>query len=202
MDIKTRILALGEEKFFRDGFYKTTMDDLAIELRMSKKTIYKLFASKEDLVHSIALHFLEKMRANILPEINSEKNAIEKLAALLRALARVSERITPQMLDEMRRHLPSLWEEVDKFRVQMMFGNITKVIDQGKNEGLFLNYSTPLIMNILVASVRSVVNPEFIYHNNISIGEAARYAIKIVIGGILTEKGKELFINTFSETES
>lgn len=202
MDIKTRILALGEEKFFRDGFYKTTMDDLAVELRMSKKTIYKLFASKEELVHSIALHFLERIRDTILPEINSEKNAIEKLAGLLRTLARVSERITPQMLDEMRRHIPSLWEEVDKFRMQMMFGNITKVIDQGKSEGLFLNYSTPLVMNILVASIRSVVNPEFIYHNNLSIGEAARSAMKIVIGGILTEKGKELFIHTFSEIES
>ena len=51
----------------------------------------------------------------------------------------------------------------------MMFGNITKVIDQGKAEGLFIDYPTPIIMNMLVASVRAIVTPEFILHNNFSI---------------------------------
>ncbi|OGU82208.1 MAG: hypothetical protein A2254_07000 [Ignavibacteria bacterium RIFOXYA2_FULL_35_9] len=192
MKEKDRILELGEEKFFSEGFYKTTMDEVAAELRISKKTIYKFFPSKEDLVKTIAKHFMNSMKEKIVPALSTDKNAIEKLEELMKILAKTSQKISPKMLDEMRRHFPSLWIEIDKFRTEMMFGNITKVIDQGKKEGLFLDYPTPIVMNMLVASIRTIVNPEFILNNNFSIIEAARTAFKIIIGGIVTKKGKQL----------
>jgi len=193
MDDISKIIELAEDKFFKEGFYKTTMDDVAAELRMSKKTIYKFFPSKEDLVSSIAKHFMNKMKGTVIPALSSDKNAIEKLEELMKILAKVSQRISPKMLDEMRRHFPTLWVEIDTFRAEMMFGNITKVIDQGKAEGLFFDFPTPIIMNMLVASVRTIVNPDFILNNNFSIREAALTAFKIIIGGIVTEKGKVFF---------
>jgi AcrR family transcriptional regulator len=199
MDDQEKIIELGEEKFFKEGFYKTTMDDIAAELRMSKKTIYKFFPSKEDLVKAIAKHFMNKMKNKIVPALSSDKNAIEKLAELIQILAGASQKISPRMMDEMRRHFPSLWDEVDKFRTEMMIGNLTKVIDQGKTEELFIDYPTPIIMTMLVASVRSIVNPEFILNNNFSILEAALFAFKILIGGITTEKGKQIFNQTINK---
>ena len=47
MEEKNKIIERTEDKFFRDGFYKTTMDEIATDLSMSKKTIYKFFPSKE-----------------------------------------------------------------------------------------------------------------------------------------------------------
>lgn len=192
MKEKDRILEMGEEKFFIEGFYKTTMDDVAAELHMSKKTIYKFFPSKEDLVKAIAKHFMNSMKDKIVPALSTDKNAIEKLEELMKILAKTSQKISPRMLDEMRRYFPSIWTEIDSFRTEMMFGNLTKVIEQGKAEGLFLDYPTPIVMNMLVASVRTIVNPEFILNNNFSIIEAARTAFKIIIGGIVTKKGKQL----------
>jgi AcrR family transcriptional regulator len=199
MKEKDKIIEYSEEKFFKDGFYKTTMDEVASELRMSKKTIYKFFPSKEDLVMAIAKHFMNKMKNKILPALNSDKNAIEKLGELITILAGASEKISTKRMEEMKRHFPSLWNEFDKFRTEMMFGNITKVINQGKKEGLFLDYPTSIIMNMLVASVRTIVNPDFILNNNFSIIEAARYAFKIIIGGIVTEKGKKVFNQTINK---
>jgi len=193
------IVELTEEKFFRDGFYKTTMDEVASDLKMSKKTIYKFFPSKDDLVMAIAKHFMEGMKKKILPALNSDKNAIEKLAELNNILAKTSEKISSKRMDEIRRHFPKLWNEIDGFRTKMMFGNITKVIDQGKDEGLFIDYPTPIIMNTLVSSVRAIVNPEFILNNNFSISEAALYAFKVVIGGIVTEKGRKIFNKTINK---
>lgn len=192
MKEKDRILEIGGEKFFNEGFYKTTMDDVAAELHMSKKTIYKFFPSKEDLVKAIAKHFMNSMKDKIVPALSTDKNAIEKLEELMKILAKTSQKISPKMLDEMRRHFPSIWNEIDSFRTEMMFGNLTKVIEQGKKEGLFLDYPTSIVMNMLVSSVRSVVNPEFILHNNFSLIEAARTAFKIIISGIVTKKGKQL----------
>jgi len=199
MEEQNKIIDYSEEKFFKDGFYKTTMDEVASELRMSKKTIYKFFPSKEDLVMAIAKHFMKKLKGKILPALNSDKNAIEKLGELITILAGVSDKISTKRMEEMKRHFPSIWNEIDKFRTEMMFGNITKVINQGKKEGLFLDYPTSIIMNMLVASIRTIVNPDFILHNNFSIIEAARSAFKIIIGGIVTEKGKKVFNQTINK---
>ncbi len=199
MDEQNKIIEITEEKFFRDGFYKTTMDEVASELKMSKKTIYKFFPSKDVLVMAIAKHFMEGMKKKIIPALNSDKNAIEKLAELNSILAKTSEKISSKRMDEIRKHFPSLWTEIDNFRTKMMFGNITKVIDQGKAEGLFIDYPTEIIMNMLVASVRTIVTPDFILNNNFSIGEAALYAFKVIIGGIVTEKGRKVFNKTINK---
>jgi AcrR family transcriptional regulator len=199
MDEQIKIVELTEEKFFRDGFYKTTMDEVASELKMSKKTIYKFFPSKDELVMAIAKHFMEGMKSKIAPTLESEKNAIGKLAELNNILARTSQKISAKRMDEIRKHFPALWNEIDSFRTKMMFGNITKVIDQGKAEGLFNDYPTPIIMNTLVSSVRATVNPEFILNNNFSISEAALYTFKVVIGGIVTEKGRKIFNRTINK---
>lgn len=199
MDDQAKIIEQVEDKLFKEGFYKTTMDDVASELGMSKKTIYKFFPSKDDLVMAIAKHFMNGMKNKIIPALSSDKNAIEKLAELISILAKASEKISPQRMDEIRKYFPNLWNEIDKFRTQMMFGNITKVIDQGKAEGLFIDYPTSIIMNVLVASVRNIVNPDFILNHNFSIIEAARYAFKIIIGGIVTDKGKKIFNQTINK---
>jgi AcrR family transcriptional regulator len=199
MEDQNKIVELTEEKFFRDGFYKTTMDEVASELKMSKKTIYKFFPSKDDLVKAIANHFMEGVKSKVVPALNSDKNAIEKLAELNKILAKISEKVSTKRMDEIKTYFPSLWNEIDNFRTKMMFANITKVIDQGKAEGLFVDYPTPIIMNTLVSSIRATVNPEFILNNNFSISEAALFVFKIVIGGIVTDKGKKIFNKTINK---
>ena len=199
MEDQNKIIEMTEEKFFRDGFYKTTMDEVASEIKMSKKTIYKFFPSKDELVMAIAKFFMNKMKSQILPALSTDKNAIEKLADLINILAKASEKISNKRMEEIKRHYPGLWIEIDRFRTEMMFGNITKVIDQGKKEGLFIDYPTNIVMNVLVASVRNIVNPDFILNNNFSIIEAARYAFKIIIGGIVTDKGKKIFNQTINK---
>ena len=197
--MQEQIIEQIEEKLFREGFYKTTMDDMASELGMSKKTIYKFFPSKEDLIRAISRHFMNKMRKTIIAALNTDKNAIEKLGELIKILVTAFQKVSSERLEEMRKHFPALWNEIDKFRTKMMFENITKVIDQGKSEGLFLDYPTVIIMSVLVGSIRYVVNPDFIANNSFSFIEAAQYTFKIIIGGILTEKGKKQFDKTFSK---
>jgi AcrR family transcriptional regulator len=199
MDDQTKIIEQIEDKLFKEGFYKTTMDDVASELGMSKKTIYKFFPSKEDLVLAIAKHFMNRMKSKILPALNSDKNAVEKLSELIKILAGASEKISNKRMEEMKRHFPGIWNEIDSFRTKMMFENITKIINQGKAEGLFIDYPTSIIMTILVVSVRSIVNPDFILNNSFSIIEGARFTFKIIIGGIVTEKGKKIFNQTINK---
>jgi len=199
MEEKDKIIVQIEDKLFKEGFYKTTMDDVASELGMSKKTIYKFFPSKDDLVMAIAKHFMNGMKGKIIPALNTDKNAIEKLGELIKILASAADKISNKRMEEMKRHFPEIWNEIDRFRTKMMFENITKIINQGKEEGLFIDYPTSIIMTILVVSVRSIVNPDFILNNSFSIIEGARFTFKIIIGGIVTDKGKKVFNQTINK---
>jgi AcrR family transcriptional regulator len=202
MNDTEKILEVTQEKFFKTGFYKTTMDEIASELKMSKKTIYKLFPSKNDLVEAIAMRFTEQMKNKIVPMLQADKNAVEKLAGLIILLSNTAGKIGDRMFGELKDHFPSVWQKVDSFRTEMMFGNITRVIDQGKREGLFIDYPTPIIMSVFINSIRSTVNPEFIIENNFSMVVAAQTTFKIIVGGILTEKGKEIFNKSFNQNLS
>jgi AcrR family transcriptional regulator len=199
MEEKEKILEAVQEKFFKEGFYKTTMNDIAVELRMSKKTIYKVFPSKDDLVNAIARRFTQQMKGKILPILESDKNAVEKLTGLITLLSNTAGKIGDKMFGELKNHFPAVWQKVDSFRTEMMYGNITKVIDQGKKEGLFIDFPTPIVMNVLISSIRATVNPEFIINNNFSMIVATQTTFKIVIGGILTEKGKKIFNKTINK---
>ena len=76
---KEKILKTASDVFFSRGFYKIPVDDIASLLKMSKKTIYKHFATKEDLVREVACLFIKTHSNNISNIINSEYNAVEKL---------------------------------------------------------------------------------------------------------------------------
>ena len=201
MSENDKILDLTEEKIFKEGFYKTTMEELASDLRMSKKTIYKFYPSKNDLVRAITERFKKRIHDKILEILSSDKNAVDKIVTWLSILTKVTTKISDKMLNDLRKHFPSLWDELEKFRTEMMTDNITKVIEQGKQEGFVKDIPTPIIMTVMISSVRAIVNPEFVIHNNFSLKNAAQTTFQILMNGILTERGKELFNKSLNENE-
>src|SRR3990170_7214026 len=84
-----RIMEAAREKFFEQGFMKVTVDEIASDLGMSKKTLYKFFPSKEDLVRK-AIHFmLRQVNARIEVIVKSEKPFVEKMSELLVLIGRM-----------------------------------------------------------------------------------------------------------------
>lgn len=193
MKDRERILKIAEDKFFGNGFYKTTMDELAKELSMSKKTIYKNFHSKNELVRTAVMRFLENEEDIIFKIVNSNKNAIEKFVELNICLNKDFAKLSTQLLNDLRKHLPGLWDEVEEFRAKRINKNLFDIIEQGKREELFSNFPTTIIMTIFLSSVKSVVNPQFIYDNNFSLNQATKATFQIMVNGILSEKGLEMF---------
>ena len=84
--IKKKIEIAGAfEKHFRHfGFKKTTVDDVAAELGISKKTIYKYFASKDDIFYFIISNKAEARRAMIEKEIFHVSTARAKMEEMIR----------------------------------------------------------------------------------------------------------------------
>jgi AcrR family transcriptional regulator len=193
MDDKIKIQNYAVEKFLKEGFYKISMDEIASELGMSKKTIYKYFPSKEKLVEEVVLNFREEVRSKIIVIIKSNDNAVFKIVNLIREVGKVFVKVNEKMIVDLQKHLPVLWTGIDEFRTKQISEFFSSVIEQGKKEGLITDLPIEIIMAIHLAAVRAVVNPTFIMNNKFSFKEAMEYTFKIILNGILTDKGKEIF---------
>jgi AcrR family transcriptional regulator len=193
MEEQEKILDYVEERVFKDGISRTTMSDLASEMRVSKKTIYKFFPSKDELVTAIAKRFMNRIRKNVEATLNKETNAVEKITELVLIITKVASKVGDSWMKEMQNNYPHLWQEIDNFRTKMIIENLAKVFEQGKVEGLLEDHPTPIIATIYMASVRAVIQPDFVIHNNFSLKEAVQHTFRIMMNGILTNKGKEIF---------
>jgi AcrR family transcriptional regulator len=188
-----KIIAAISERFLRDGFYKITMSEIASELRISKKTIYKHFPSKEVLVHSAIDFYLMKIKSEVEKIMNSKTNSVLKFSMLLNEIGKNHIGLSDKLLKELQLFLPGAWQKIDDFRSKMINKNITRLIDQGKKEKLILSYSSPIIFTIFFSSIRATVNPQFVINNNFSLIQSMEQTFEILMNGILTEKGKKIY---------
>ncbi|RJP73008.1 MAG: TetR/AcrR family transcriptional regulator [Ignavibacteriales bacterium] len=195
---KIKIMKYALDKFFREGFYKVTMDQLAAELRMSKKTIYKYFPSKEFLVQETVEFMKGYISASIIKIIDSNDNAVVKIVALVKVITDLWMNVKEKMLVELERHYPKIWQGIDEFRVMMMNRNLSKLFEQGKKEGLIKDYPSEIVRTVFMGAVRAVVNPDFFVNNQLSLNNAVEMTFEIMLNGLLTEKGKEIFFESKS----
>ncbi len=190
---KEKIINFASQKFLLEGFYKTTMDELSAEMHMSKKTIYRNFSSKEELVRIIAKRFMENNAKLIEEVIEAKCNAVEKLVRIFETVGKILSKINDRMLKDIHHYSPEQWKEIDDYRTKKMTSFLNNIINQGQKEGYFLKVRPEILISVFIASVRAVVTPEFIINNRFTMIEALRGTIEILMNGILTEKGKKIF---------
>ncbi len=190
---KEKIIDFASQKFLQEGFFRTTMDEIAADMHMSKKTIYKNFSSKEELVKIVAKRFLNQNACMIEDVIKIKSNAVEKLVRIFETVGKILSKVNDNMLKDIHRYSPEQWKEIDDYRTKKMTSFLTDIINQGQKEGYFLNIKSEILISVFIASVRSVVTPEFVINNGFSLTEALKGTIEILMNGILTEKGKKIF---------
>ncbi len=192
-DEKQKILDESTKIFLKEGFYKTPMDEIAKRLKISKKTIYKCFESKESLVKEVVHNFLLQNKAIIQNILETEDDAITKSYNLFQHLGRLLLSIGDKWLEDIQSHYQDLWQQIDEFRTRMMLANISKLINQGKAEGFVVDYPTDIIVMFFVSSIRGIINPDFIIRRKLDPKSILDPMISLLMNAILTDKGKELF---------
>jgi AcrR family transcriptional regulator len=192
-DDKIKILKYAQVKYFSEGFYKTSMDVLASDLQISKKTIYKYFATKNHLVEAVVQNTMKYMSNKLDEIVNSEQNAVLKILSILDFMSKSILRASEKWMVDIKEHMPGLWNKIDKFRSKKMLVILSKIIEQGKNEGYIEDKPNEIIITIFIASIRAIINPTFLSEHKLALNSVLPVTFEILLKGILTEKGTELF---------
>jgi AcrR family transcriptional regulator len=193
--LRSRVVAAARESFLRSGFVRVTMDEIAANLRLSKATLYKLFANKEDLLRAVIQGFMREVLAAVEGIIGDKTlGFIEKLAALSFLMGRRLAEIGPLLARDIRQAAPRLWQEVEDFRREKILANFRRLIDDGRREGVFRDDLDPdLAVHIYVLLVDELLNPEAILRLGRPPGEIFRTAVEVYFQGMLTERGRREF---------
>ena len=133
--VAQRIVTAARDHFFAHGLRSVTMDDLAAELGMSKKTLYAEFPSKSDLLRAVLFEKFRSVEAD-LERILAQRpsNALAALQQLLACMQRHTAEIQPPFVRDIRRESAELFALVESRRRELIRRYFGRIFDDGRNQ--------------------------------------------------------------------
>lgn len=193
MKEKDIILKYAASRFFREGFYKISMDELSSQLHISKKTIYKYFSSKDKLIESLIDYDCDCHTIMETEILNEETDVIRKIVKMIQFNLNEFSKLDEKWLSDLQIHKPELWDRYMRFKNVKHNRYFKKMLIQGKKEKVLKDVPLELILAGIEAIVRGVLNNDFLINSKLSFKQALRYSIEIYISGLLTIKGLKIF---------
>lgn len=201
IDNESKILDVSYKLFLKQGYKNTTMDDIAQELAMSKKTLYKHFEGKMELL-AAAFEQL-KTRLTIKVETLVDNRHIPftaKLKSMLTVIANDLAPINPVLLQDLREHAPEIWKELQDYIRESAFLRFQKLIQEGIEKGyVSANVNKSLIVLIYASAIQNLIDPLFLAqfpkeikeNLNLNTADIFDQVINLIYQGILTDEARK-----------
>jgi AcrR family transcriptional regulator len=190
---RQRIIDAARIHFFSHGFRTVTMDDLAAELGVSKKTLYAHFPGKFDLLEAVLADKLAGVEATLKEVTRAHPdNFPATLRELLAGTRRELDEIKPPFVRDMRQKAPEVFTLVERRRAALIQRYIGKFFVDGQRAGMVRkDVPAKLIIEILLAVVQAIMNPPKMEELGMMPKEGYTGILKIILEGVLTSKGRK-----------
>jgi AcrR family transcriptional regulator len=190
--VAQRILASAREHFMAHGFKNVTMDDLAGEVGMSKKTLYAHFPSKAVLLKSVLTQKLDEAE-RALENILSEKadDFIGALHELAVELQKQTSEAQPVFVRDLSREEPALADYLIARRRQIVEKTFVKLLACGQDAGhVRTDIPVEFLVEILLAVLETIAVPKHLAARDLTLTECLNRIFSTFLKGVLTEKGR------------
>jgi len=180
--------------FMKYGIKSVTMDDVARELGISKKTLYQYVENKNDLLSKIFEMEIEDSDCYIEGIDRTNINAIEELFIIHKFLNKVLKEYSPSSLYDLKKYYPEFYSKMTLVRRGKIYQRVLRNLFKGIDEGLYRgDINTELIAKIQVERTEKTMDSDYLTLTEISTPDIFLELFKYHIRGIATEKGlKEL----------
>lgn len=192
--MKETILKKTGDRFLKFGFKSVTMDDLANDLAISKKTIYKFFKNKHDLVEQTVTHVHETCMLAINGVCNLGFNAIHENFEVKKVFKDLLKSNDDSPMYQLKKYYPKIHEKVMSKEFLMFQDCISRNIEKGIEEGLYRkDIDINVISRLYFALVIAVHDEKLFTYNKNTINKLEIDILEYHTRAIATEKGiKEL----------
>lgn len=185
-----RITAAARSHFLRHGFRAVSMDDLAAEMGMSKKSLYVHFENKRGLLEAVISRKLGDLEAvmDAVPSGKPEQFGAT-LHRLLTCLRQQAEEISPAFARDLSREEPALFERIKTKRREVIERTFSRILQVGQKAKLIRrDIPGDILVEMLVGLADAVAVPEKVAARGMAPGEMLTFVLKVFLEGVKTRK--------------
>ena len=194
LEIKDRIIAKAREQFFRYGFKSVTMDDIANELGISKKTIYQHFEDKDDIVHQLMLSEMNQDKCDWDNLEKTSKDVIERTVKSMDLIKQAFTEINPTAFFDIKKYHPKSWQIFQEHKQNFILASIIRDLKDGIEQGYFRpDIKVDILARMRLEQIELGFDPVIFPPNKFSIVEVELTMLDNFFRGILTEKGLQVY---------
>jgi len=181
--MKEKILDIAAQLIARYGLKKFTVDEIAAELKISKKTIYQYFNSKEDIIKEYFEVTVASDKESVQRELNSNENFLEKIHSIIHSNHQY--RLPIALLNEAKLFYPDEWEKIEELK-QFKLDTIKNLLHQAADNNILKQDTNFAVLTQMLDGISDMfIDYKFLIENKLKTSEAIDEAFKIILQGIL-----------------
>jgi AcrR family transcriptional regulator len=201
-DLKN-ILFRVRELYMKYGIKSITMDDVAAELGISKKTLYQFVVDKDDLVGRYIDYEIELRQEEICKCFKIGFNAIEELFEISGFMNKMMRDQNPATEHDLRKYYPHHYQKTIKTRRERMYSYVLLNLKKGKEEGLYRKeMDEEIIAKLYLSRSENIHFNELFTIEEFTSSKLFTELIIYHVRGIATEKGIIVLEKKIKELET
>jgi len=186
--IKEKILKIFTEQIQVFGIKSITLDMIAKRCGISKKTLYKYFDGKDQIVSEIVNELLDKLNARFEEVDSSAVEAMVKIHHIFDAMFDLLGSISIPLLRDIQNDYPDINKKIDNFR-NMHRDLVLRTIESGIASGSMNEKINPSIaVDMIMGAAQSVLFPGYIIKNNLTMQSAIESFKALILDGLVMKK--------------
>jgi AcrR family transcriptional regulator len=192
IELKNRILNTSDELFNRFGFNKVTMNEISGSIGISKKTLYKFFDGKEQIVREI-IHNRKCNVDNYLENLWADENLdfVEKMTNMMNFLRGQVHAMKNPLIEDLKKNNPEIWKEILETKKENIREKYSKLIGDGIKEGWIRDdLYEEVVMLMYINSVHNIMTPEVLSELPMTPEQVFDIITSVLFQGMFTDKGK------------
>jgi AcrR family transcriptional regulator len=200
--MKEKIILKSTELFLNLGFKSVTMDDIATEMGISKKTIYVSFKNKTKLVEAVTFHLFDVICGGIDCIFEKSSNPIEELYEIKMFVMQhlKNEKTSPQ--HQLKKYYFEIHEMLREKQFEKMHDSVSRSLHHGIDTGVFrstinVEFISRMYFNGMTGIKDETIFPSSLFKMNDLMEDYLEYHLRAIV----TEKGMKI-LNKFIKNQS
>lgn len=196
MEANEKILKTSLQLFFKYGIKHVTMDDIAKELGMSKKTIYQFFKEKDDLVNQLCEVEMSQNEEEFNKINRSAKDPIHEIILISAKMRDMMQHINPTFFIDLQKFYPVAFARFKQFKNSCALENVLINIRKGIETGIYReDIDVDFAAKYRLAQIDMLMFGDYFSYEKTSLAKASECLLEMFVYGICTIKGHKLLDN-------
>ena len=195
MEIQERIRQKADELFRRYGIRSVTMDEIATQLGMSKKTIYQYYTDKDQLVDAVAVDEIQFSQECCMKDAAVSANAIEEIFRVMEFVEVMFRNMNPSMLHDLEKYHPVGYRKFLDHKNKFLYDMVLKNIERGIKEELYRpEIDIEIMSRYRIESMLLGFNTELFPPSKFNLVKLQQEILEHFLYGLATLKGYKLIL--------